>query len=351
VTRRRMSLKQNMVIVGAGDVGQMFAEKIVQLPKGRLNLLGFVDDDPKPLGKGLGDIAILGRIDRLTDLVEDLDVDRVVIAFSRAEHQEITALIRSLAELEVQVDIVPRLFEALGTQAGIHTVEGLPFVSLPSLRLSRSALLVKRTLDIALSTAGLVLLSPVVAIVAAAIKRTSPGPVFYRHKRVGKDGREIGVFKFRTMHRECCRGERYGGASAENAFMALMADPEKREEFERDYKLAEDPRVTKVGAFLRRTSLDELPQLINILKGDLSLVGPRPVTQDELARYGEAVGSLLNVTPGLTGHWQISGRSATGYTERVRLDLAYATSWSLKSDLMILAKTFGKAILARQGAV
>ena len=129
-----------------------------------------------------------------------------------------------------------------------------------------------------------------------------------------------------------------------------MSDPDLREEFETNFKLEKDPRVTRVGAFLRRTSIDELPQLLNVLRGDLSLVGPRPVTNEELPRYGGESTTLLNVKPGLTGFWQVSGRSETTYDERVRLDLAYVTGWSLKGDISILVKTFRKVFLHRQGA-
>jgi lipopolysaccharide/colanic/teichoic acid biosynthesis glycosyltransferase len=160
----------------------------------------------------------------------------------------------------------------------------------------------------------------------------------------------VGVFKFRTMYQEFCRGPGYGGDRAEAAFAALMADPALREEFETNFKLERDPRVTKVGAFLRKTSIDELPQLLNVLRGELSLVGPRPVTEEELPRYGGESTTLLDVKPGLTGFWQISGRSATSYDERVRLDLAYVTGWSIKSDIAILVKSFQKVFLHRQGA-
>ena len=295
--------------------------------------------------------GLLGAPERLPALMELLDVDRVMIAFSRSDHRTMVALIRALKDFDVRIDIVPRLFEGFGTRVGVHVVDGLPLVGLPPLRLSRPALALKRTMDVALSLAGLVALAPLFAAIAFLIKRDSRGPVFYRHERIGRDGRPIRVYKFRTMRLECCRGDGYGGDAAEEAFRRLMADPERRAEFERNYKLAEDPRVTRFGAVLRRTSLDELPQLLNILRGDISLVGPRPVTREELSRYGGDADALLNLRPGLTGYWQISGRSVTSYSERVRLDMAYVTGWSLSTDLVILAKSFGKVVLARHGAV
>jgi exopolysaccharide biosynthesis polyprenyl glycosylphosphotransferase len=347
---RRLGFVQNVVIVGAGDVGQLVASKMIGRPGSRLNLVGFVDDDPRPLQDGLEHLALLGPTERLPALIELLDVDRVMIAFSRATNDQMVSLIRGLKDYDVQVDIVPRLFDSFGTRASLHMVEGLPLVGLPALRLSRPALAVKRSMDIFISGAALLGLSPLLLVTALLIRRDSPGPVFYRHNRVGQDGEKVGVFKFRTMHVEFCRGSGYGGDRAEAAFAALMADPELRQEFETNFKLERDPRVTRIGAFLRRTSIDELPQLLNVLRGDLSLVGPRPVTEEELPRYGGESTTLLNAKPGLTGFWQISGRSDTTYDERVRLDLAYVTGWSLKSDMSILVKTFRKVFLHRQGA-
>jgi exopolysaccharide biosynthesis polyprenyl glycosylphosphotransferase len=350
VINRRLGFVQNVVIVGAGDVGQLVARKMLGRTGSRLNLVGFVDDDPRPLQEGLDYVALLGPTARLPALIELLDVDRVVVAFSRATNDQLVTLIRGLKDYDVQIDIVPRLFDSFGTRASLHMVEGLPLVGLPALRLSRAALAAKRTMDVLVSGTALLVLSPVLLVAALMIRRDSPGPIFYRHVRLGREGEKVAVFKFRTMREEFCRGPGYGGDRAEAAFKALMADPALRAEFETNYKLQHDPRVTKVGAFLRRTSIDELPQLLNVLRGDLSLVGPRPVTAEELPRYGGGSATLLDVKPGLTGFWQISGRSQTTYDERVRLDLAYVTSWSLKSDVSILVKTFRKVFLHRQGA-
>ena len=151
------------------------------------------------------------------------------------------------------------------------------------------------------------------------------------------------------MRLEFCRGPEYGGDSAEEAFASLLRSPGRSTEFEDSYKLADDPRATRFGRFLRRSSLDELPQLWNVLKGDMSLVGPRAITEDELSRYGEFAEDLLSIRPGLTGYWQINGRSRLAYDDRVRLDLAYIGGWSLKLDVAILARTF-RALLPSRGA-
>ena len=197
---------------------------------------------------------------------------------------------------------------------------------------------IKRMFDIVVSAGLLVLLSPVFAYVAWQIKR-SGGEVFFSHARVGQGGRLFPCFKFRTMV-----------PNAEQVLAQLLErDSAARGEWERDFKLRADPRITPIGAFLRTTSLDELPQLWNVLRGDMSLVGPRPVIQDELARYGEKAAYYLEAKPGITGMWQVSGRNDTDYTERVNLDTWYVKNWNLWYDVAILFKTF-RVVFARKGA-
>lgn len=190
-------------------------------------------------------------------------------------------------------------------------------------------LIIKRFIDIFAILVCLPVLLPVFLILSFLTKVTSQGPVFYAHSRVGKNGKEIKCLKFRSM----CTN------SQEILEKILETDPVKRAEWEKDRKFQDDPRITKFGKFLRRTSLDELPQLINILLGDMSLVGPRPVTEPELVKYGEYKDYVLSVVPGLTGMWQVSGRSDTGYEERISLDTYYIQNWSLWLDIWILIKT------------
>ena len=339
IARRQEMYLQNTVIVGAGDVGQLIDRKLLGHPEYGINLVGFVDAAPKDRGEGLEHLAMLGGPERLPAIVRLFDVERIVIAFSNESHAETLELLRSLRSLPVRIDIVPRLFETLGPNIGMHMVEGLPLVGLPPKRISRSSGIVKRGLDFGLAIVALVLLTPFLLLIAAMIKLDSRGPVFYRHERVGLDRRRIDVFKFRTMYREASRGARYGGEAAEAMFEALMNDPRKAAEFGESYKLRDDPRITRVGAILRRTSLDELPQLFNVVRGELSLVGPRPITLAELPRYGDAVDELLWTRPGVTGYWQINGRSRLSYDDRIRLDLSYIRGWSLRLDVEILAKT------------
>jgi len=198
---------------------------------------------------------------------------------------------------------------------------------------------VKRLMDVLLASAGVVILSPLLLVLAALVKLMSRGPVLFGHQRLGEGGRPIRVYKFRSMVMD-----------AEARLQDMLADdPSLRAEYEATYKLRDDPRITPLGRWLRRTSLDELPQLFNVLRGDLSLVGPRPIVGDEIARYGPAAAVILRVRPGLTGLWQVSGRSDLDYAERVRLDMDYITHWSLWLDIRILAATI-PAVLRRRGA-
>jgi exopolysaccharide production protein ExoY len=208
----------------------------------------------------------------------------------------------------------------------------------------------KRLLDLLGAAAGLILLAPLFVLLATIVKISDPaGPVFYRQNRLGLRGRAIGVLKFRTMKWEFSLGPTRPYKTAQEAFTA-MGRSDLCAEFELNQKVAADPRVSRLGAFLRRTSLDELPQLVNALLGDLSLVGPRPIVSQELEHYGEHGSTFLAVKPGITGLWQVSGRSNTSYEDRVKLDLTYIRNWSTWLDLWILARTL-VVVAAQRGAV
>ncbi len=207
----------------------------------------------------------------------------------------------------------------------------------------------KRMMDVVGAAFALLVLAPVFLAVAALIKISDPaGPVFYKQNRVGRAGRAIGVLKFRSMKWQYSTGPNRPYQTAVEAFQA-MGRPDLCAEFELEQKVADDPRVSGLGLFLRKSSLDELPQLVNALRGELSLVGPRPIITPELERYGKQGATYLSVKPGITGLWQVSGRSETGYDERVRLDVQYVNNWKLALDLAILVKTV-RTVLVREGA-
>ena len=188
-----------------------------------------------------------------------------------------------------------------------------------------------------LSTAALIVLLPIFAIIALAIKLESKGPVFFKHTRIGKDGKIIKIYKFRSMVQ-----------NAEDLINEFT--PEQMKEFKENYKLTNDPRITKIGNFLRKTSLDELPQLINIIKGDLSIIGPRPVVAEELKKYGPNIEKFLSATPGLTGYWAANGRSCTSYEQRMQMELFYIDNMSFKMDIKVFFKTI-EAVLSERGAI
>jgi exopolysaccharide biosynthesis polyprenyl glycosylphosphotransferase len=340
--RYHASYFQNAVVVGAGDVGQMIGRKLLKHPEYGVNLVGFVDAAPRERDAELARVPVLGALDRLMTIVRAFDIDRVIIAFSNEPDGATLELIEALKDDGVQVDIVSRFFETVGFRASIHTVEGIALLGVPPQRLSPSSLILKRGLDLGLASILLVLAAPVMALVTVAVFLDS-GPVLFRDQRVGRGGELFRAYKFRTMRPD-----------SEQLLSALLEDPVVRQEYDRTHKLRDDPRVTRLGAFLRRTSLDELPQLVNVLRGDVSLVGPRPITRFEFDRYSAGAGKAgpyweSNLRPGLTGYWQISGRSGMTYADRVRLDAAYVHGWSLGLDLIILAKTL-RVLLARAGA-
>jgi exopolysaccharide biosynthesis polyprenyl glycosylphosphotransferase len=333
--RRHISYLQNTIIVGAGDVGQLIAKKFLKHPEYGINLLGFVDDAPKERREDLDHLTLLGPVDRLPALVRLFDIERVVVAFSNQRHEDTLNRIRSLQELNVQVDIVPRLFELVGPNVDIHTVEGTPLVGLPPPNLSRSSQLLKRTLDLGLAIPGTVVLTPLFVLIGILIKHESPGPVFFRQERMGAGDQTFRIFKFRTMVADA--DERKGDYAHLNKHTRNGGDP-------RMFKIENDPRVTRVGRFLRRYSLDELPQVINVVRGDMSLVGPRPLILDENKYVGDWARRRLDLKPGMTGLWQVLGGSSIPFEEMVKFDYLYVTDWSLWNDFRLLCKTIPRVL-------
>jgi exopolysaccharide biosynthesis polyprenyl glycosylphosphotransferase len=330
LARRNVAYLQNTVIVGAGDVGQLVARKLLHHPEYGINIVGFIDSAPKERRDDLEHLALLGPPERLPAVIRMFDVERVIVAFSADSHEESLQLIRSLKDLDVQIDIVPRLYEMVGPAVEIHTVEGLPLIGLPPLRLSRSSQLLKRTTDVVLSALGLVVLSPFLALIALAIKLDSPGPVFFGQVRMGCGDRTFRMWKFRTMSAD---------ADERKAEVAHLNKHAQNGGDSRMFKVPNDPRTTRVGRFLRRYSLDELPQLVNVVRGEMSLVGPRPLILDEDQHVREWARQRLNLKPGITGPWQVLGRSHIPFEEMVRLDYLYVTGWSLISDLNLVLRT------------
>jgi exopolysaccharide biosynthesis polyprenyl glycosylphosphotransferase len=336
LARRQPSYLQRAVIVGAGDVGQLIGRKLLQHPEYGIDLLGFVDRAPKERRNDLDRLTVLGAPEELSQIVRRLDVERVIVAFSGDPHDELLDLLRALESFDVQIDIVPRLFEIIGPSLDIHSIEGVPIVSVGRFKLSPSSRFLKRAIDVAISAIGLVLLAPFILIAAAMIKLDSAGPVFFRQTRMGSGNRVFTMWKFRTMHADA--DQRKSQLATLNKHAAT--DP-------RMFKIPNDPRVTRVGRFLRRYSLDELPQLFNVLKGEMSLVGPRPLVLDEDEHVGAWARMRLDLRPGMTGLWQVAGRSEIPFEEMVKLDYLYVTGWSLGTDLKLMARTIPSIVRVR----
>jgi exopolysaccharide biosynthesis polyprenyl glycosylphosphotransferase len=331
--KRSRAYVQNAVIVGAGEVGQLIGRKLLRHPEYGVNLVGFVDHEPRIRRADLPEhITILGPPEQLPEIVECLAVERVVIAFSRDAVADVLELVRRLRGLPVQIDLVPRLFELLDPRVALDSVEGIPLLGLPPLRATSAARTVKRAIDLLGAGLGLIVLSPLWAYIALRIRLDSDGPILFRQTRLGRGMREFTVFKFRTMavdtdpavHEAYIQATMSAAASAEETGM---------------YKLDRQDSVTGAGRWLRHTSLDELPQLLNVLRGEMSLVGPRPCIPYEVENYKPHHFERFSVVPGITGLWQVTARANSTYGEALDMDVAYARGWSLGLDLRLLLRT------------
>jgi exopolysaccharide biosynthesis polyprenyl glycosylphosphotransferase len=331
--KRSRAYQQNTVIVGAGEIGQLIARKLIKHPEYGANVVGFVDRSPRVRRADLPEhLGILGGKERLAEIIETLDVERVVIAFSNEPMSELLALLRRIQPLKVQIDLVPWLFELIGPRVSVHGVEGLTLIGLSPARRSRTARILKRVVDLVGASVGLLLLAPLMAYFAFKIKRDSSGPALFRQTRLGTDMKEFEALKFRTMkvdtdpaaHREYVRRSMSAAAAAEDNGL---------------YKLDQPMAVTDVGRWLRKTSLDELPQLINVLRGDMSLVGPRPCIPYEAENFAPHHLQRFLMPQGLTGLWQVTARANSTYLEALDLDVAYVRDWSFGLDLRLLLRT------------
>ncbi|HEX7254735.1 MAG TPA: sugar transferase [Gaiellaceae bacterium] len=341
--RRHLAFLQNTVIIGAGDVGQLVARKLLQHREYGLNLVGFVDANPKELRSDLGDVPVLGPVEQLPELVDRLDIERVVVAFSNDPPARTVELVRTLRDRSIQVDIVPRLYELVGPHVKVHSIESLPLVALPTAKRFPFSRKLKRFGDIVGAAVGLVLAAPFFAYAAWRIRRESPGPVIFRQERLGKGMRPFTVFKFRTMRVDT-------DDSAHREFIKQTMDASALPTENGLYKLNRDDAVTPFGRFLRKTSLDEIPNLVNVLRGEMSLVGPRPCLEYETEHFEPHHFERFVVPQGITGLWQVTARAHATFGEALNMDVAYARNWSLGLDLWLILRT-PLHVLRRKGTV
>jgi exopolysaccharide biosynthesis polyprenyl glycosylphosphotransferase len=318
---------QNVLIVGAGEMGLTVAQKLLQVKDLGFVVKGFLDNDLRP-GDTVpvdGGVAVLGRIEDIGRAIEDLNIQEVYVTLGLTNYGKILETLQIAQKYPVNVRLIPDLFQLLTLKANIQDLDGYPVISIDDVPLRGARLVLKRVTDAVLSAIGLVLLAPVFLIVAALIKLTSRGPVYYHQERVGNDGRRFVVHKFRTMVFD-----------AEEASGPVMCSPD-------------DPRITRLGRFLRKYSVDEFPQLVNILKGEMSLVGPRPERPEFVKEFTEKIPKYMlrhKVKSGLTGWAQVHGlRQGTSIEKRLEYDFYYIQNWSFALDLKILWMTLRKGFI------
>jgi exopolysaccharide biosynthesis polyprenyl glycosylphosphotransferase len=322
------------LIVGANPEGLAVAEQLREARTCGAHLIGFVDDY-LPIGsEPLPSMPVLGGSSAFAALVAMHEIDTVIISNTAITRERLLGIYSAIDALQdVEVRLASGLFELLTTGVRVREDGYVPLVVLNKTRITGVHYLLKSALDYTIAALALLLLSPLFLVLVLMIRRDSPGPAIYRRRVVGQGKKEFDAFKFRTMYID---GDQ-------------RLSPEQKRELEEYGKLKDDPRVTRVGAFLRRYSLDELPQLINVLRGEMSLIGPRMITMKELEKFGKWQHNLATVKPGLTGLWQVSGRSDLSYEDRVRLDMHYIRNHSIWLDLQILFQTI-PALLSGRGA-
>jgi exopolysaccharide biosynthesis polyprenyl glycosylphosphotransferase len=344
LSRRRDEFSQSALIVGAGDVGQLIARKLLRHPEYGIKPAGFVDARPRQRRADVADVPIVGVIDDLVPIVRELAVDRVIVAFSTQDDHDTLAQLRPLAGLNVHVDVVSRLFELVGPGATLTSVEGMPLVSISPRCRSVAASRVKRAIDLVGASVGLIIATPLFLWAAWRIPRDSPGPVFYRQTRLGADMREFTMLKFRTMTVDA-------DESVHHAYIAQTMNADHGQAVGALYKLDRRVDVTRTGRWLRKTSLDELPQLINVLQGTMSLVGPRPCLPYETEYFAAHHFERFSAPPGITGLWQVTARAHASFAEALDMDIVYVRSWSLALDLSLIVRTPAEIIRQRGATV
>ncbi len=325
------------ILVGSGDLAVRIANEL-QHPRSGYRILAAIDT-AKGAAKRLKGIPTYDSLEGALDEVGDKEINDIIQADSALDQDEVLRLVHYATNNHISYRFVANQFGLYATNSTIGTLAGVPVIEMHLTPLDGWGRILKRLTDVVLAAGGLLVLAPIFVVMAAIIKLTDPGPAFYHHIRLSRQGKPIKIYKFRSMYLRYCTGKDYSGKTDAEVLTNELGQPELAAEFAREQKLQRDPRVTRVGEFMRRTSIDELPQLWNVLRGDLSLVGPRPIVASELERYGDEGTRFLALKPGVTGLWQTSGRSDLSYDERVKLDIYYVEHWSLWLDLRILLRT------------
>ena len=336
--RRRGWFLTRALVVGTNEEARAVAAQIRENPASGLCIVGFVGEH-LPVGEHiLDDLNLVGGDADLPALIKELNIHEVIIAPTAISRARLLDLHRTFNGVEgVHLRLSSGLFEIMTTGLQVHEVGNVPLITLDRLRIGGIDRLLKVMLDYGLAIPGLIVLAPILAVLALLVKVTSPGPIIHRRRVLGEGGRAFDAYKFRTMV-----------PNADHVLAEMLAkDADLRQEYESGHKLKNDPRVTRIGRVLRRFSLDELPQIFNVLRGQMSVVGPRMITPDEAHRYGKWAINLLTVKPGITGPWQVMGRNDLPYDERVRLSMSYIRNYSIWTDLKIILQTVVVVVTGR----
>lgn len=321
-----------LLVVGSGRLGKMIMQHIAASPNLGYSIVGFLNDTNEPPGD-FGRFKMLGTLDDLGMVIRSMQVDEVIIALPANLHQQSIRSVRLCERLGTSFKLVPDLYELSLSRIDVEAIEGIPLLGIRQESINSLQSTVTRSVDIVLSILILALGLPFWLCIALAIRLNSPGAVIYRQTRIGKNGRPFKVYKFRSMYKD-----------ADRVLSDLLIYNEAQGPL---FKMKSDPRITPVGKFLRRTSFDEIPQLINVIRGEMSLVGPRPPLPQEVAQYEDWQKGRLAVKPGMTGLWQVRGRSDLSFDEGVLMDLYYIENWSLRLYFQILLRTIPAVVRSR----
>lgn len=334
--RERGYFLSRTIIVGYNDEAATMAEQLLYVRNSGLQLLGIVDNNLPDDAVVLNKLKCMGPLSDLDRLVSDNQIDEIILTSSALTREQILEIFsRHGVSARARLRLSSGLYEMITTGLQVKEIAWVPLVEVNKVRLTGTDQVLKSVMDYSLALPGLLVLLPLYLILALAIRFDSPGPVLHRRRVMGVNGKSFDAFKFRTMY--------------VNSDEILDAYPEKKAELAKYHKIKEDPRVTRVGNLLRKTSLDELPQILNVLRNEMSLVGPRMISPEEMVEYKKWGINLLTVKPGITGKWQVSGRSDVTYGERVRLDMFYIRNWNIWMDIQLLMQTI-PAVLSRRGA-
>ena len=324
---------KRVLLVGAGDVGRMVMRTVMARPELGYQVIGFLDDNVTKGQTDIGPFKALGPLENCNEVLTQHTIDEMIICLPWQSHRMVQHLLHVCEQQQIRAQIVPDFFQLTKNQLQVEELDGIPLLRSRDLSIQGWNLVLKRAADLVLIVLlGLVAL-PVVALIALAIRMNSAGPVIYRQTRIGKNGKPFTCYKFRSM---------ITGADSQQGLVAKM-----NEATGPLFKMRNDPRTTAVGQWLRRYSLDELPQFYNVLRGDMSLIGPRPNLPQEVEQYQEWHKKRLSVSPGITGLWQVSGRSDLTFDEMVLLDIYYVENWTLALDLHILLRSIPAVVKGR----